>query len=107
MINENVEKLKQLDFGKLTSGLSIQEVNGKLVTYLTLMLNKDTGEVLDVCKGVRVFENMLTTPIALDMGTLFEPTPYQLKLSQGTTELPDNVKTIIEASFEKYNNSLD
>ena len=101
--------LKIIEFNEITARLTTtQSKDGLFVSYLTLTVNEETGEILDIAKSARVFEgiNILSSPIAIKRKSLFEP-DFKLELiNQGNASLPDNIRKIVEQTFSNFNDEL-
>jgi len=103
MIQTNLEILNNYNFDKLTERVNIQEVNGKLVQYLFLMADKDSGKILEIAKQEKCYEKMASSPLALHKESLIEPGPYQIELLE-PENFPETVATIIQSSLKIFNN---
>jgi hypothetical protein len=105
----NLSFLKSIEFDEITSRLSINEgKEGELVSNLTVTVNKDTGEILDIARSAKIFKgaNILSSPIAIKRKSLFEP-DFKLELiNQGNASLPDNIRKIVEQTFSNFNDEL-
>jgi hypothetical protein len=104
----NLEFLKTIKFDGITARLAItQNKEGEFVNYLTLTVNEDTGEILDIAKSARIFEgiNILSSPIAIKRKSLFEDSSnFKLELiNQGDAQLPDGIKATVEEAFKSFN----
>ena len=107
----NLEFLKTIKFDGITARLAItQNKEGEFVNYLTLTVNEDTGEILDIAKSARIFEgiNILSSPIAIKRESLFDNPPnFKLELiNQGDAQLPDRIRTIVEQAFMIFNTKV-
>ncbi len=106
MIEKNVAQLGQYDLGDLMSRLSVEEVNEEIVCYVNLLVNKKTGEILDLSSKVKWAENAISTPVAIKTTGLFtkEATCHLELASEG--DLPAALKLIIKKSLQVFNETL-
>ena len=111
MATINLNFLKITEFNEITARLTTtQSKDGLFVSYLTLTVNEETGEILDIAKSARVFEgiNILSSPIAIKRESLFDNPPnFKLELiNQGDAQLPDRIRTIVEQAFMIFNTKV-
>lgn len=103
VVEKNLEKLNTINFNELMLRLAVQEVDGRIVNFMTLMFHKETAEILEIADGVMVFENSLNVPIELSKTHLFEDKP-KLKLLPSIGEaIPEHLQSTIRASFKAFN----
>jgi hypothetical protein len=104
--HSNLNFINAIEFDQLTARLKINGNNqGELVGYLTVTVNKETGEILDIAKSARVFEgiNILAAPIAIKRKSFLEA-DFKLELiNQGDSRLPNSIKQIVEQAFNNFN----
>lgn len=107
MIEKNITRLQQYNLGELMSRLRVEEVNKEIVCYVNLLVNKQTGEILDLSSKVKWAENAISTPIAIKTKGLFtkEVTRY-LDLASEKGELPAALELIIKKSLSAFNKTL-
>ena len=65
MINTNVNKLKSMDFSQILSRNSFVGDGEYCVFHLTLMFNKNTGEILDIAKYMKDYDDMEIAPLVI------------------------------------------
>ena len=101
----NLETLSKMNFYELTNRVNIRKSGDFLVIYLTIMIDKDSGEILDIRETVRCFDNMATAIVAFKRKSLMDP-HYQLELMENKNNpWSPEVKSIIETSLQNFNDS--
>ncbi|MBS0628456.1 MAG: hypothetical protein JSS09_09640 [Verrucomicrobia bacterium] len=103
MINQNITKLNQYNLNALINSMTIQEVNGEIVCYANLLIDKASGEILDLSSKVKWSETTISTPVAIKTKSLFSSAPPYLELPPGDDALPSALRMIIEKSFKAFN----
>jgi hypothetical protein len=103
MINQNVTKLNQYDLNKLMGLITTREVNGEIVCYANLLIDKTSGEIVDLSSKVKWSETTISTPVAIKTKDLFSSAPPYLELPPGDDALPSALRIIIEKSFKAFN----
>ena len=105
MIEKNVANLSQYDLNDLMSRLRVEEVNGEIVSYLNLLVDKKSGEILDLSSNVKWFEHTISTPVAILRKGLFN-TDKTLRIELASKELPVALELIIKKSLQAFNTVL-
>lgn len=104
MIDTNVEQLMTYNLKELMSRSTVDEVDGKIICYLKLLLDKRSGEFLDLSAKVYTTENTITVPIALTTKNLFPiNSKIYLEPAYEDSDLPPNLKSITEKSLRAFN----
>ena len=109
IIDQNLSTLKSIDLGSECRGVSIRQEGSNFVRYMNLMVSANTGEIYKISKKVFDFPDMLVaivaveTPVDAELGK--EPKMHLKLLGSIAGELPEKVSSIVESSFEKFNDS--
>ncbi|MES2199042.1 MAG: hypothetical protein V4489_02605 [Chlamydiota bacterium] len=104
MIEQNVARLKQYDLKELMSHSTIDEVNGEIVCYVNLLVDKRSGEILNLSSEILWAENTISTPIAIKTKDLSNiATTSRLELVSEEGDLSNSLRTTIEKSLTAFN----
>lgn len=104
MIEKNVKQLMSYNLRELMSRSTVDEVDGKIICYLNLLLDKTSGEILNLSSKVHWTENTISVPIALTTKNLFPmDSAIYLEPAYEDNELPPDVKIIVEQSLQSFN----
>ena len=101
MININAHRLREMDWDTIARPLSMRTKDNEEIRYLNMVLNENTGEVLEVAHRVTVVKDMLVLHIALKK-TIGESS-FKIVLLDKKSELPDSIVDVITSTFEEFN----
>ena len=104
IVDKNIETLQACDFDELTARLNVREhPSGGYVQYLFFAANPSSGEIFDISPKCKVYqEENVVAHMAVIRASLLEEGPCQLQLFD-PTEVPDTIKSVLEDSFDKFN----
>ena len=104
IVGQNVEKLNNFDFDKLTKKVNLYEgENGECIQYLFLMANAESGEIIDITHRQKFQEEAVSALLSVTKASLLEESPHQLKLHPETDQMHEDTRKIIEVSLKKFN----
>ncbi len=106
IIDQNLSYLTKYDFDTECRGVSIRQEGNKFISYLNLMVNKHSGEMLKISKKVYALPDSLVTVIELRRPMNLNENTSKLELEHlGPIglELPKKVTLVIEETFKKFN----
>jgi hypothetical protein len=103
-ISKNLEILNKFDFQRILNEISVKTIKGEMVSYLSMMVDKSSKEILTLSEEVQIVENAITTPVALKRKKLGQDFRLELVVLEGE-EMPVDVKEAIEESFVLFNQS--
>lgn len=102
----NLEFLNKVKFSELISKVSMEESSGKIVSYLTLIVDGESGKILEILPNeVRYYENGLVAPLAVEQKNILAgSSDFRLRLVQlKDEEWPDNIRECIENCLKEFN----
>lgn len=106
IIEQNVQKLQDSDINEITFSTTVQEIDGVIVCYANLLIEKTTGKILKLTPSHQVFwqEDAVSTPVAIKTKNLFEgPSLLELAQKQDLDPLPSQSKDVVQSSLESFN----
>ena len=105
ILEENVNMLKNFDFEEILSNLSVREINGELVSYLNLLVDKSSKAFISLSQEVMITDNGITTPVAIKRKSFEGDFRLELIVLEGE-KIPADVQEVIKQSFELFNQGV-
>ena len=102
IIEKNTNMLQSFNFGKLLGNVSFREVDKELVSYVNLMVDKTSGEMLDITQGIRIVDNSFSTPLAVKRKDFFSNFYLELIIRK-EEEIPESIQDVLKKSLLEFN----
>jgi hypothetical protein len=105
LIEKNMDRLCQCNPDKLMNRLSVRDVDGESTGLLNIMIDKQSGEILDLSHKMPRAENAITIPILLKKKDLLDETEKaRLELlSDLEKEIPTEANDVVKESLHLFN----
>ena len=106
LIHENIEKLQQSNINEIIYTTTIQEINGDIVCYGNLLIEKKSGRILSLSPSHEVFwrEDAISTPIAIKTKSLLDECfSLEFALADDLKELSQETVHTLKTSLETFN----
>ncbi len=106
MIQTNTNMLNQIDWNGLSRVLSTREgENGEEVSYLCVVIDQSSGEILSISNKIKVIENTIISHAALKSRR--GDHSFKLELLDRHGALDESIKGIITATFASFNKAQE
>jgi hypothetical protein len=107
VVEENIEKLSSLNIDRMFNETSIREVDGELVGFLNLLVDPNTGAILDLTRKVRWEEKAISTPILVKRKDLFDANAKtKLSLTDEKKDISLAAYAVLEESLHAFNHKI-
>jgi hypothetical protein len=102
MIQTNIAALNKAPWEELSDSLTVRSSGeGKSVGYLQLVVDKISGQILDISNRPRVSDGVAVSLVEVEETK--DPSHPKIALKDDTNKLPKEIREFVSEAFRIYN----